>query len=139
APAVRPSEDRRGVDRTGGAHTAIVAGCALLLVVQLIMALGSQLVDGLFGHVGMDFLTTYTAAQIIADGDRHRLYDWWAQRLAQYPTIAAQGVSWSDRILQPYVAPPVLGVLALPLQWLPAPGAFAVWVALSAGAFFFAA
>ncbi|MFS8532905.1 glycosyltransferase family 87 protein [Sphaerobacter thermophilus] len=127
------------MDRTGGAHTAIVAGCALLLVVQFIMALGSQLVDGLFGHVGMDFLTTYTAAQIIADGDGHRLYDWWAQRLAQYPIIAAQGVSWSDRILQPYVAPPVLAVLALPLQWLPAPGAFAVWVALSAGAFFIAA
>lgn len=103
------------------------------------MALKSRLVEGLFGHVGIDFLTTYTAAQIIADGDGHRLYDWWTQRLVQFPIVAEQGVTWPDRILQPYVAPPILAALALPFQFLPAPGAFALWVLLSAGAILLAA
>ncbi|MDI3339944.1 MAG: glycosyltransferase family 87 protein [Sphaerobacter sp.] len=122
---------RRPSGLTAGARTAIVVGGALLLGVQAVMALGSRITHGLFGHVGMDFLTTYTAARILARGEGADLYNWWTQYAVQHPILAAHGVSWSDRILQPYVAPPLLGLLALPLQVLPAGGALLLWVVLS--------
>lgn len=114
-------------------RTALVVGAALLLTIETLTGFASYVSNGLFGHVGMDFLTTYTASIIIGDGNAQSLYDLWTQRFAQYPILVDHHVQWPDRSLQPYVAPPLLGLLALPLRALAVVPALVVWVVLSAG------
>lgn len=127
----RPRTDRRS-RRQPATRSVVIAGTTLLLIIQFVLTLISEATSGIFSHLGMDFLTTYTAATIIGEGRAHHLYNLWEQVVAQAAALSHYNVQWADRALQPYVAPPFLGLIAMPLRFLPAAGAYLIWVALSA-------
>jgi hypothetical protein len=106
----------------------------IAIAVQLVLVAGMLRVDGLFEHVGMDYLTSYTAAEIIRDGAFQDLYDTRVQWEYQRPVIAEHGVDWGDRIMHPYIAPPLLGILSIPLLALGPALAYAAWALLNAAA-----
>lgn len=83
--------------------------------------------SGLFSHIGMDFLSTYTAAGLLGHGESHHLYSDWSQGLAQAPLLAQYHVHWTDRVVQPFIAPPLLATIALPLRALSAGKALLLW------------
>lgn len=82
----------------------------------------------------MDYLTSYTAAEMIVDGSASDLYDTRAQWEHQRPIIDAHGVDWGDRIMHPYISPPLLGILSIPLLVLGPAGAYVAWMLLNAAA-----
>ena len=104
----------------------------LTLVVQAFLVAALVHSDGMFHHVGMDFLTTFTAADMISEGEAGSLYDTRAQWEQQLPIIERYGVDWPDRVMQPYIAPPILALIAIPLVPLGAVGATAVWSIVNA-------
>ena len=71
--------------------------------------------QGIFFHVGLDFLPSYAGAQMLVDGGRKDLYDTFLQWHRQQPILNEYGTAWTDRMLQPYVAPPMLAMLTVPL------------------------
>lgn len=104
----------------------------VVLAIQLVLVVGMLRADGMFDHVGMDFLTSYTAADMVASGDAADLYDTRAQWEHQRPILRADHVSWPDRVMHPYISPPLLAVATLPLLLLsPALAAF-TWSSLNA-------
>ncbi len=68
-----------------------------------------------------DFRLVYLSARLVAGRGWPALYDFGAQQVQ----AAALGFNW-----QPYVTPPPLVVLGLPLSALPFPAAVAIWTAL---------
>ena len=104
----------------------------IAIAVQVVLVAGMLHVDGLFEHVGMDYLTSYTAAQMIRDGAASDLYDTRAQWEYQRPIIDAHGVDWGDRIMHPYIAPPSLGALSIPLLVFGPAVAYVAWMLLNA-------
>lgn len=103
-----------------------------VLIIELVMLIVSYVDSGLFSHIGMDFLSTYTAAGLLQQGQAHNLYSGWSQGLAQAPLLAQYHVHWTDRVVQPFVAPPLLAAIALPLRLLSAAKALLVWDIISA-------
>lgn len=112
------------------ARQARVWVLALIVEVFLVVALVHS--GGLFLHVGMDFLTTYTAADMILDGEASALYDTRSQWERQLPIIERYGVDWPDRVMHPYIAPPILALVAFPLVPLGAAAATGVWALVNA-------
>lgn len=106
----------------------------IAVAVQVVLVAGMLHVDGLFEHVGMDYLTSYTAAEMIWDGNARDLYDTRAQWEYQRPIIDAHSVDWGDRIMHPFIAPPILGILSIPLLVLGPSIAYIVWMLLNAAA-----
>src|SRR5688500_7546819 len=104
------------------------------LAVQLVLVAGLVHVEGLFEHVGMDYLTSYTAAEMILDGAAEDLYDTRAQWEYQRPIIDAHNVDWGDRIMHPYIAPPILGILSIPLVVLGPSLAYVAWMMINLAA-----
>lgn len=102
------------------------------VAVQVVLVAGLLHVNGLFDHVGMDYLTSYTAAEMIFDGDASELYDTRAQWEYQRPAIDAYNIDWSDRVMHPFISPPLLGVLSIPLLVLGPQLAYAAWILLNA-------
>jgi hypothetical protein len=90
-----------------GVSAAVIVHCVLLVV--LVRA------QGPFTFAGMDFLTSYTGAEIVADGNAWQLYDTRAQWEYQRDITGAFGVEWPDRVMHPYIAPPMLAIAAMPL------------------------
>lgn len=82
---------------------------------------------GIFYHVGLDFLPSYAGAQMLLDGGRKDLYDTFFQWQHQQPILNDYGTAWTDRMLQPYVAPPTLALLTVPLLILPPLFAWIAW------------
>lgn len=115
----------------------VVAALILLtvLVIELVMFVVSYAHSGLFSHIGMDFLSTYTAAGLLGHGESHHLYSDWSQGLAQAPLLAQYHVHWTDRVVQPFVAPPLLAAIALPLRALSAGKALLLWEVVSTALF----
>jgi hypothetical protein len=97
------------------------------VAIQVALVAGMLRTGGLFQHVGLDFLTTYTAADMIASGHASELYDTRAQWEHQLPLIQRYDVDWSDRVMQPFIAPPLPAVLAIPLLPFGPAGATALW------------
>ncbi len=106
----------------------------IAIAVQVVLVVGMLSVDGLFEHVGMDYLTSYTAAQMIQDGSASDLYDTRVQWEYQRPIIDAHGVDWGDRVMHPYIAPPLLGVISMPLIVFGPSVAFVLWTLLNVAA-----
>lgn len=104
----------------------------MVLAVEACLVVALVHTNGLFHHVGMDFLTTYTAADMIREGESGALYDTRAQWERQLPIIEQYGVNWPDRVMHPYIAPPILALIAIPLVPLGVVGATGVWAALNA-------
>jgi hypothetical protein len=71
------------------------------LVTQAVLLAGMLHVNGLFHHVGMDFLTSYTAADMLAHGDASRLYDTRVQWQHQRPNNQRNDVVGPYRVLNP--------------------------------------
>lgn len=90
--------------------------------------------QGVFYHAGLDFLPSYAGAQMLVDGGRMDLYDTFLQWHRQQPIIDQYGTVWPDRMLQPYVAPPILALLAVPLLVLSPLLAWITWSTLNIGA-----
>ena len=105
----------------------------LLAYVAVEIAILVSLVQtgGVFFHAGLDFLPSYAGAQMLIDGGRHDLYDTFLQWHRQQPIIDKYGAAWSDRMLQPYVAPPLLAILSIPLLILSPMIAWLTWGALN--------
>jgi len=106
----------------------------IAVAVQVVLVAGILHIDGLFEHVGMDYLTSYTAAVMILDGDASDLYDTRAQWEYQRPIIDAHDVDWGDRVMHPYIAPPILGIIAVPTLVFGPAGAYVTWMLLNAAA-----
>jgi hypothetical protein len=104
------------------------------IAVQIVLVAGLLHVEGLFEHVGMDYLTSFTAAEMIVNGDAANLYDTRVQWEYQRPVIDAHGVDWGDRIMHPYIAPPTLGVVSIPLLPLGPAVAYVFWMLLNLAA-----
>jgi len=104
------------------------------VAVEIVLVAGLLHVEGLFEHVGMDYLTTYTAAEIIADGEAAHLYDTRLQWEYQRPVIDAHGVDWGDRLMHPYIAPPTLGIISIPLLPFGPAAAYVIWMLLNLAA-----
>ena len=94
--------------------------------------------DGPFDHVGMDYLTTWVASDMVLHGDAGRLYDTRVQWAYQLPITERYGVHWDDRVMHPYLAPPPLAIVGLPLALLSPVISLAVWMAVGLGAVGFA-
>lgn len=104
------------------------------VAVQIVLVTGLVHVNGLFDLVGMDYFTSYTAAEMIYNGDASDLYDTRAQWEYQRPLIDALDIDWDDRVMHPYISPPLLGIASVPLLALGPSLAFAVWVLLNVAA-----
>ncbi len=107
---------------------------AILIMMQCVVVAGMARRDGPFDHIGMDYLTTWIASDMVLHGDAGRLYDTRAQWAYQLPVIERYNVHWDDRVMHPYLAPPPLAIVGLPLGFLPPVAALVVWMALSIGA-----
>jgi hypothetical protein len=105
----------------------MLAWTALAVAVQCVTLAWLVRAQGPFTFAGMDFLTTYTAAEIVAEGSGTSLYDTRVQWEYQRDTIARYRVDWSDRVMHPYIAPPPLALLALPLLWFGPAVAAVAW------------
>jgi len=78
---------------------------------------------------GRDFVATLTAAQMVARGERDRLYDPLRQRQVQ---AEISGAGWAEWGFLPFVHPAFMLWPALPLVSLPPPIAFATYALLAA-------
>jgi len=105
-----------------------------LVVMQCVVIAGIVRRDGPFDHVGMDYLTTWVASDMVMHGDAGRLYDTREQWAYQLPVIERYGVSWDDRVMHPYLAPPPLAIVGLPFALLSPGVALVVWMGISASA-----
>jgi hypothetical protein len=88
-------------------------------------------VNGLFYHIGMDFLTSYTAADVLVTGDASNLYDTRVQWEHQRTIVQQYGVEWPDRVMHPYVSPPLLAAVAVPFLLMSPAVATLVWASLN--------
>jgi hypothetical protein len=86
--------------------------------------------QGLFRHVGMDFMTTYTAADMLAHGERRQLYNTRVQWERERPIIDRYHVRWDDRVMHPYTSPPQLALLGIPLLLFSPAIATLIWIGL---------
>jgi hypothetical protein len=123
-----------GVDRLIEVACQTRRWLIVAVAAQAVMLAGMLHVDGLFVHVGMDFLTSYTAAEMIADGAASDLYDTRAQWEYQRPIIETYQIDWGDRIMHPFISPPTLGVLAIPLLVLGPTLGYVAWALLNLAA-----
>lgn len=71
---------------------------------------------------------------MLVDGGRRDLYDTFLQWNRQQPIIDHYNVEWTDRMLQPYVSPPLLAILSLPLLVLSPLLALITWAGLNVAA-----
>lgn len=106
----------------------------ILIVMQLVVLAGMVRRDGPFDHVGMDYLTTWVASNMVLHGDAGRLYDTRAQWAYQLPVLAQHHVQWDDRVMHPYLAPPPLALIGLPLALFPPVVALVIWMVAAGGA-----
>lgn len=105
-----------------------------LIILQCVVIAGMVRRDGPFDHVGMDYLTTWVASDIVLHGEGGRLYDARTQWTHQLPVIERYGVHWDDRLLHPYLAPPPLALVGLPFALLSPFVALVAWMAVGLGA-----
>lgn len=105
-----------------------------LVVMQCVVLAGMLRRDGPFDHVGMDYLTTWVASDMLLHGEARHLYDTRAQWAAELPIIEQYNVHWDDRVMHPYLAPPLLAIFALPLGLLSPVVALTLWMLLAIGA-----
>jgi len=101
-------------------------GCVIGLVTFIAGVNGPLNAQG--EYVGGDFLTFYTVGRMVLEGKAGSLYDL-REQLQTLRRIA--GRPDFDR-MQPYVNPPMLGLLSSPLALLPFPAAYAASVVLLA-------
>jgi hypothetical protein len=113
---------RSGTRNLNWVIATLALECALL--VSMVHA------QGIFRHVGMDFLTTYTAAEMLAHGERRQLYDTRVQWEYQRPIIYRYNVRWDDRVMHPYTSPPQLALAGVPLLLFSPAMATLVWITL---------
>jgi hypothetical protein len=104
------------------------------IAIELIILVSLVRMNGVFFHAGLDFLPSYAGAQLLIDGGRHDLYDTFMQWHRQQPIINQYDAVWPDRMLQPYVAPPLLAILTIPLLLLSPMAAWITWGIFNAGA-----
>lgn len=90
--------------------------------------------QGMFVHVGMDFLPSFAGARMLIDGGRHDLYDTFLQWHRQQPILNDYGGGWTDRTVQPYVAPPQLAIITLPLLLVSPIIGWLVWISANLAA-----
>jgi hypothetical protein len=102
-----------------------------VVAIQIVLVAGMLHVDGFFDHVGMDFLTSYTAAEMVRDGAASSLYDTRAQWEYQRPIIESDDIYWDDRVMHPYIAPPALAVLSMSFLALGPSAAYLAWALLN--------
>ena len=62
---------------------------------------------------------------MLIDGGRKDLYDTFLQWQRQQPVLERYDVGWTDRMVQPYVAPPLLAMLSVPLLLI---SPFLAWI-----------
>lgn len=87
--------------------------------------------QGIFFHAGLDYLPSYAGAEMLIDGGRKDLYDTFLQWQRQQPVLERYNVGWDDRMLQPFVAPPLLALLSVPLLVMTPFMAWVVWSGLN--------
>lgn len=102
------------------------------LSIQLAMVISLVEARGVFAHPGMDFLPSYAGAQMLVDGGRNELYDTYQQWIRQQPIMNQYGSAWPDRTMHPYIAPPQLAMLTVPLLLFSPLVALLVWTTLNA-------
>lgn len=101
----------------------------IYLVIELAVLVSLVRFQGVFVHVGMDFLPSFAGAHMLIDGGRTELYDTFMQWHRQQPIINDYGGGWTDRMVQPYVAPPQLAIITLPLLLVGPIVGWLVWMA----------
>jgi hypothetical protein len=106
------------------------AGVAVFAV-ECVLVVSMLHARGMFDRIGMDFLTSYTAAAMLAGGDVQQLFDTRAQWEYQRPIVNAYDVSWADRVMHPYIAPPPLAAITLPFLTLSPVLATIAWISLN--------
>jgi hypothetical protein len=104
------------------------------LAIECLILITLVRMNGVFFHVGIDFLPSYAGARMLIDGGRHDLYDTFLQWHRQQPVLNQYGAAWDDRMLQPYVAPPLLAILTVPLLVLSPLVAWITWGAMNIAA-----
>lgn len=104
------------------------------VAVEIAILISLVRLNGVFFHAGLDFLPSYAGAQLLVDGGRHDLYDTFLQWHRQQPIINQYDAVWPDRMLQPYVAPPLLAILTIPLLLLSPMVAWITWAGLNVAA-----
>ena len=102
-----------------------------VIAVEVILLASIIHVQGFFRPLGMDFLATYTAADMVAHGDRTALYDTRAQWDYQRPITTRYDVRWPDRVMHPYTSPPLLAALGVPFLLLSPAAAALAWSTLN--------
>jgi hypothetical protein len=111
-----------------------VAGCAALLI-GLVSVYVGLLATGAVGPKQTDFLPTYTASQLVAEGHGGDIYNLGAvgraERTHVRPLTVRDGV-------MPYLYPPALAALTAPLAGLPYDAAFLLWLGLNLSLFLLA-
>jgi hypothetical protein len=110
------------------AWRAVAVVLAAFLAVAGSLALYARLAAG-GAFLPVDFGAFYTGAVIVRDGFGARLYDLSVQ--AQYEVRLLGQLPLNGNVL-PFVSPPQLALLLLPLSHLSLPHAFAVWTGLQA-------
>jgi hypothetical protein len=106
----------------------------IVLMIEVALVAGMLRSGGLYQHVSMDYLTTYTASDMLVHGDRTHLYDTRVQWEYELPVINHHNVHWPDRVMHPYLAPPPLAVIGFPFPRLPPVGATLAWALVNMGA-----
>ncbi len=104
------------------------------LVIECVVLVSFVRQTGIFFHVGLDYLPSYAAAEMLIDGGRKDLYDTFLQWQRQQPVLERYDVGWTDRMVQPYVAPPLLAMLSVPLLLISPFLAWITWAGLNLGA-----
>lgn len=104
------------------------------LAIELAILISLVRMHGVFFHAGLDFLPSYAGARMLIDGGRHELYDTFLQWRRQQPVLNQYDAAWTDRMMQPYVAPPLLAILTVPLLVLSPLVAWITWGAMNIAA-----
>jgi hypothetical protein len=108
-------------------HSQIRFWLIVYLAIEFVVLISLVQRDGIFFHAGLDYLPSYAAAEMLIDGGRKDLYDTFLQWQRQQPVLERYDVGWQDRMLQPYVAPPLLALLSVPLLVLTPLAAWMTW------------
>ncbi len=146
--ALQP-DGRERRERSGRRNVRIAVLVCFLAAQLYYMALGSgTLKAGGGGHRGIDFTAYYLAAKMAASGTRHDLYvlPLYADGRMNLATEAVAGSSWQATARQyglpfamPFLYPPVVALLFLPLAWFSFAAAHTLWLTLSLGFYLFGA
>ncbi len=113
----------------------LASGVALVGLLAFVALTAAILVQrGPFRFVGIDFVSYYSAARMVAEGRPRSMYDPLAMQALEDELLAPWGWEPDSAVYPFFLNPPAMALLVLPLTALPLATALLVWELIGIGA-----